>query len=993
MKKMKKNPLIQKIISPDIQQLTAYHVPESGNAIKLDSMENPYHWDNGFVEEWLKILKSATVNRYPDAAAHNLKKQLRKVMNVPETMDIILGNGSDELIQMLILSVNHANQVLLVPEPSFIMYRQLAQIAGLTYVGVPLQANDFSLDMPAMRQAIKQYQPALIFLACPNNPTGNAFATHDIESIIETSRGIVVIDEAYAPFIDSTFMSRLGEYPNVLVMRTVSKLGLAGVRLGLLAGPPDWIEQINKVRQPYNINTLTQITVTLACQHYALFEAQTHSIKNERTKLFEELNAIEGVHAWISHANFILFRMSAAQDVFKRLKKQGILIKCVHGRHPLLHNCLQVTVGTPSDNQAFLQALKPSTKLIAERLSIPAQTQAILWDMDGVLIDSLSLDLVVCNQILAQHFGSDVTISKSLIRSLFAYDAVIFWELILAFVEKTYHLKNVNTHLSDILNSFHEARHTCVFELNPGILDILQAAKSLKMAVVSNNPTADVTDILTRCGIVDYFDVIVGNDIERVAKKPAPDTYLLAMRLLNVAPEKTVVIEDSLVGLEASNQAHCYSIAVATGSADFQELEPQSQHVYTAFERNVLSLQFGDVRQKTIITPNEFISHAIEHIAWRLGVEIDCHWYHNHWWGLGQTLGQKIRAFQIQQHSAVALGMIDDGSAEVFMNITDSPTLRLEGIANLDLDWFLSLRCEQLSSGTPLVELLEGLSQGLSAKIVIKICSVEDPHHTWEGVFRSLGIALNKIFTPKHPIALPFDFKISENVSLGEISVLANSLHYSHVYRGTAESHVSVAVDFSKQRPNSFVFNVAPSIDVSGFHSLLEMLADAAGMTIQVEFKATVLSSSHVVLEDTALVLGRALKEILTLRMEQWGVNGAGSSLTTIQDLTTQAIRVGISVEGRKFWKFVPFNMSMDQLKQDFLIGHDIGNHLRSEDLDDFLDGLSGGLSCSIIIHIDRLVEQGWQLLFVNLGISLKEVFALNPYRKGVPPGVKATLS
>jgi imidazoleglycerol phosphate dehydratase HisB len=202
-------------------------------------------------------------------------------------------------------------------------------------------------------------------------------------------------------------------------------------------------------------------------------------------------------------------------------------------------------------------------------------------------------------------------------------------------------------------------------------------------------------------------------------------------------------------------------------------------------------------------------------------------------------------------------------------------------------------------------------------------------------------------------------------------------------------------VDFSQQLPNRFTFNVAPTIEVNEFPQLLELLAQEAGFTLQVEFNAKILSSSHVVLEDTALVLGRALLEILMLRMKQGGVNGAGSSIHTLQDLKEQAIRVGISVEGRKFWKLVPFKDSLDKIKKEFIIGHTIYQKLRSEDMDDFLDGLAGGLACSIILHIEEIIHPtiGWPLIFKNLGKALKQVFSSNPYRKGVPPGVKATLS
>lgn len=354
---MKKSYTVTDLIRPEIQQLSAYHVPDPGDVIKLDAMENPYQWDSALVDEWLKVLRTAALNRYPDSAAREVKQQLRALMQIPDTMDVILGNGSDELIQMLILALNGEGRVLLVPEPSFVMYRQLAQVAGMEYVGVPLETEEFRLDLFAMLEAIETYQPALIFLACPNNPTGNVFTAEDIKTIIDASPSIVVVDEAYAPFVETTFMPHLGEYPNLLVMRTVSKLGLAGLRLGYMAGPRTWLEQIEKVRQPYNINTLTQLSATFALQHYAMFEEQTRRIKADRAELLERLNTIDGVHTWTSQANFILFRVTNAPAVFDDLKKQGILIKCLHGSHPLLDNCLRVTVGTADENQAFLRVL------------------------------------------------------------------------------------------------------------------------------------------------------------------------------------------------------------------------------------------------------------------------------------------------------------------------------------------------------------------------------------------------------------------------------------------------------------------------------------------------------------------------------------------------------------------------------------------------------------------------------------------------------------
>jgi HAD superfamily hydrolase (TIGR01509 family) len=635
---------------------------------------------------------------------------------------------------------------------------------------------------------------------------------------------------------------------------------------------------------------------------------------------------------------------------------------------------------------------------IANRLFVPAVTQAILWDMDGVLIDSLRLDLTLCNQLLQRYIDASIVLTPDFIRSLFAYDPTTFWQLILDFVEKEYAIADTQAVFEPILQAFNQARQESHFSLNPGIIEILQAARQqpLKMAVVSNNPTAEVERMLAHAKILDYFDQVVGNDIQRTAKKPAPDTYLLAARLLAVEPQHCVVIEDSLVGAEAGQRAGCYTIGVATGGADFADLAQvtDTQATYTAFQPVQLKLQLGNVKQKHLVTPNEFVSHMIEHIAWRLGTEITLTWYHDDWWQLGQWLGEKIKALATPRHAtSVALGMIDDGSAEVCIDTTRPPILDLKAISTVDLNWFLALRCEQLTSGQPLVTLMQGLTQGLQAYLQVRVCSVEDPHHTWEGIFRALGIALSKLLWPK-PTHI-FDGAIEKLVSSSELRVIARSVNYCQVFRGTAESHVVVTVDFTRQLPFHFAFKVAPSINVSELPLLLEPLAKAAGFTLQVEFQAAVLSSSHVVLEDTALVLGRALLEILTLRMLQTGVNGAGSSLETLADQKNQAIRVGLSVEGRKFWHWVPFQVSLDTLKKEFILGHTVYQHLRAEDLDDFLDGLAGGLACSIILHVAELIapEQGWPLIFLNLGKALQEVFASNPYRQGVPPGVKATLS
>lgn len=239
------------------------------------------------------------------------------------------------------------------------MYKMIATFVGMDYIGVPLR-EDFSLDLPAMLAAIKQYQPALVFLAFPNNPTANLFDESAMLEIIRESKGLVIVDEAYHPFAGESFMSRLGEFENLLVMRTVSKMGLAGLRLGLLAGAPKWINEIDKVRLPYNINVLTQISAAFALEHADVFEAQAAAIREQRGWLLKELSQLADVQVYPSRANFILLRLKAmdANKVFESLKQQGVLIKNLHPSGGALKQCLRVTVGAPNENQALLQALK-----------------------------------------------------------------------------------------------------------------------------------------------------------------------------------------------------------------------------------------------------------------------------------------------------------------------------------------------------------------------------------------------------------------------------------------------------------------------------------------------------------------------------------------------------------------------------------------------------------------------------------------------------------
>lgn len=346
------------IFRQQILGLSAYKVADARNLIKLDAMENPYHWPDEIINAWLDGLRSAEINRYPDPLATQLTATLRAINAIPDAEGVLLGNGSDEIIQLLLMALPVGSCVLS-PSPGFVMYQQIALSLELPYVGVPLLADNFDLDLPAMLAAIKQHQPKLIFLAYPNNPTGNLFSEDAILQILAAAPGMVVVDEAYAPFANASFMPHLLKYPQLLVMRTLSKLGLAGLRLGYMAGDNDIIEQLNKIRLPYNINCLTQLSAQFALSNTLLFAEQTQRICAERERLMLALNALPGMMAYPSAANFILLRTPAgkAELIFSYLKQHGILIKNLSAQGGLLSDCLRVTIGTEQENSLFLNAL------------------------------------------------------------------------------------------------------------------------------------------------------------------------------------------------------------------------------------------------------------------------------------------------------------------------------------------------------------------------------------------------------------------------------------------------------------------------------------------------------------------------------------------------------------------------------------------------------------------------------------------------------------
>jgi histidinol-phosphate aminotransferase len=352
--------MVENLVRPEIRALSAYPVGDASGMIKLDAMENPHQWSAELKQAWLKKLEQADINRYPNPQAPKVKAGLRKAMNVPEEFDCLLGNGSDEIIQLLAMLVAKPGAKIMAPEPGFVMYKMIATFCGLDYIGVPL-TEVFELDMPAMLKCINEQQPELIFFAQPNNPTANLYSESQLRELIQASEGLVIMDEAYLPFSSRNHLHFLEEFDNVLVMRTLSKVGLAGLRLGMIFGRSEWLNELDKIRMPYNINVLTQLSAEFALEHYDILIGQCELIKQERSRMQNALTTL-GFTCYESEANFILARASMsfegqAKEIFEQLKQHNILIKCLAGGHPLLENCLRFTIGTEKENTLLLEAL------------------------------------------------------------------------------------------------------------------------------------------------------------------------------------------------------------------------------------------------------------------------------------------------------------------------------------------------------------------------------------------------------------------------------------------------------------------------------------------------------------------------------------------------------------------------------------------------------------------------------------------------------------
>ena len=350
---------LKRRIRQDIQSMHAYAIQPSEGLVKLDAMENPHRLPPELQAQLGRRLGALPLNRYPAGQVDALRHALATYAGMPDGFDIMLGNGSDELISLIAMACDLPGASILAPLPGFVMYGMSAQLQGLKFIGVDLTA-DFELDVKAMLQAIGQHQPSIVYLAYPNNPTANLWDDAVIEKIVEAAPGLVVIDEAYQPFSSRSYIDRVRGHSHVLLMRTLSKFGLAGVRIGYMVGPKALVAEFDKVRPPYNISVLNCEAALFALEHEQVFAAQAREVRGQRERVQQALAVLPGVKAWRSDANMILARFPDAQRTFDGLKARGVLVKNVSRIHPLLANCLRLTVGTEGENTQLLSALEAS---------------------------------------------------------------------------------------------------------------------------------------------------------------------------------------------------------------------------------------------------------------------------------------------------------------------------------------------------------------------------------------------------------------------------------------------------------------------------------------------------------------------------------------------------------------------------------------------------------------------------------------------------------
>jgi len=345
---------IKLLVKKEVSALRAYAVEDIYARVKLDAMENPYSLPAELKDELARELSRVDINRYPDPDALALRAAISEYIGVPADK-LLLGNGSDELIGMAISAFGGSPGIVAYPTPTFSMYGIIARSLGQETLELPLN-YDYEIDFDTVLGLLSQRRPNVLFIAYPNNPTGNLFDRDKVRRLIAGTWGLVVVDEAYHSFSGESFINELDEFPNLVVLRTLSKVGMAGLRVGIMASGKEVLEEVNKVRLPYNLNGLSQTAATFILKNRAVIDAQVREIVGERERLYEALNGLPGVKAYPSKTNFIMFKVKGATAVYEALKAKGILIRNLDSPGPLA-DCLRVTVGTKEENEEFISEL------------------------------------------------------------------------------------------------------------------------------------------------------------------------------------------------------------------------------------------------------------------------------------------------------------------------------------------------------------------------------------------------------------------------------------------------------------------------------------------------------------------------------------------------------------------------------------------------------------------------------------------------------------
>ena len=347
---------LEKLIKDSVRSLKPYSTENIRSEVKLHANESPFPPTNELYDLFAASLKKFPLNRYPDPDSKKLKESIAKRLGT-KVDHLVIGNGSDEIILLLLQVFCMEEDTIIIPDPTFAMYAIISQSLGIKTKNIPLNSNwDFNASL--LLEAAEKNKSRLVFLSYPNNPTGNCFSEAEVRKVIEQFEGIVVLDEAYYDFSQKSFISEIKNHNNLVILRSFSKIGLAAMRVGFGVANPLIIQEINKVRLPYNSNMLSQSFAEHLVNNFQVVQKQIDFILKERGRLVDELEKINSITVFPTDSNFILFKTErSADELFTHLIYNGILVRNLSS-HPKLHNCLRVTVGTINENDRFISEVK-----------------------------------------------------------------------------------------------------------------------------------------------------------------------------------------------------------------------------------------------------------------------------------------------------------------------------------------------------------------------------------------------------------------------------------------------------------------------------------------------------------------------------------------------------------------------------------------------------------------------------------------------------------